>query len=118
MQIQKCIDLHMDRQTLCFTVAFFLQYEKQYTFSKKTRTKIGDTQGTWRLPSSPIVGKSIRFSYVNCESGCEDDDDDEDYDDVDEDDDVDDDDAGGGEELTLKSSNPNRRVGNNERLKK
>ena len=35
MQIQKCLDLHMDRQTLCFTVAIFLQYEKQYTFSKK-----------------------------------------------------------------------------------
>ena len=31
----------------------------------KTQTKIGDSEGHWRLPSSPIVRKIIRISHVN-----------------------------------------------------
>ena len=58
MQIQKCIDLHMDRQTLYFTVANYcllIFTTKKLTFMKKDRLKTGDTEGNWRPLSSPIV---------------------------------------------------------------
>ena len=32
---KKAVKNVLDRQTLCFTVAIFFHYEKQYTFSKK-----------------------------------------------------------------------------------
>ena len=49
-------DLHMDRQTLYFTVAIVSPMIKQYT-KKTTRTKTAATERDWRLPSSPIVWK-------------------------------------------------------------
>ena len=51
--------------------------------------KIRASEKHWGLPSPPIVGKNMWFSYVNWESGREDEDDDED-----DDDDVDDVDDG------------------------
>ena len=32
---------------------------------QKTRTKLAASEGTWRLPSSPIVEKKCAFPYVN-----------------------------------------------------
>ena len=36
-----------------------------YIQMRKTRTKIGDTERHWRLPSSPIVEKNMCIFYVN-----------------------------------------------------
>ena len=47
----------LDRQILYVTVANCLQYENEYTFFKKTRTKLAATGGHWRLLTSPIVEK-------------------------------------------------------------
>ena len=44
---------------LCFSPCI-----KQYTFSKKTRTKFAGSEATWRLPSSPIVKKNLCMFYV------------------------------------------------------
>jgi len=55
MWIQKCMDLHIDRQILYFTVAICFACIKQYTFSTTTRTKLAATERYWRLASSPIV---------------------------------------------------------------
>ena len=63
MYIQKCIDLHSDRQTLYFTVAFFPSI-KNKTLFQTTRTKLAATGGHWRLLTSPIV-KNMWFPYVN-----------------------------------------------------
>jgi len=77
----KCTDLNIDRQTLYLTVVMFPD-ENQYTFFniyfelyphrgakfislQTTRTNLAASERDWRLPSPPIVGKTIRFSYVN-----------------------------------------------------
>ena len=54
----------MDRQTLYFTVANFSAHQKQYTFSKKTRTKLAASLPHWRLLTSPIVEKNICIFLV------------------------------------------------------
>ena len=58
-------------QTLCFTVASFRQYENEeqkMAVYYKTRTKIGDTERHWRLPSPPIVGEKHVVSLCKFES--------------------------------------------------
>ncbi len=61
---KKAVKNVLDRQTLCFTVANFFHYEKQYTFSTKTRTKLAASDQYWRLLTSPIVEKNMCIFLV------------------------------------------------------
>ena len=41
---------------------------KMNTLFQTTRTKLAASEGTWRLPSSPIVENNLCFPYVNSNS--------------------------------------------------
>ena len=57
-------------KTICFSSEKFLERLKQYInfdTSGKPRTKLAASEGTWRLPWPPIVGKNMWFPYVNAQ---------------------------------------------------
>ena len=64
MWIQKCIDLHLDRQTLCFTVANFQHVFILVKKIAKLQRESPILSDLLRLPSSPIVKKKMWFPYV------------------------------------------------------
>ena len=65
---KKAVKNVLDRQTLCFTVANFFHYEKQYTFSKNSN----ETRRIWGLLAAPDFANSgkkhVHFPYVNSDS--------------------------------------------------
>ena len=61
---QKCIDLHIDRQTLYFTVANFPTVFIYIRKFKKTAARIAASEANWRLQPSPIVEKNMCIFYV------------------------------------------------------
>ena len=68
MQIEKCVDVHMGRQTLYVTVANGSAMIKQYTFSKNSN----ETRRIWGYLAAPVVANSgkkhVHFPYVNSDS--------------------------------------------------
>ena len=60
---KKAVKNALDRQTLCFTVAFFF-ITKNNTLFQKTRTKLAASGEDWRLLTSPIVEKNMCIFLV------------------------------------------------------
>ena len=65
---KKAVKNVLDRQTLCFTVAKFFHYEKQYTFSKNSN----ETRRIWGRLAAPDFANSgikhVHVPYVNSDS--------------------------------------------------
>ena len=65
---KKAVKNILDRQTLCFTVAFCFHYEKQYTFSNNSN----ETRRICGLLAAPDFANSgkkhVHFPYVNSDS--------------------------------------------------
>ena len=65
---KKAVKNVLDRQTLCFTVANFVHYEKQYTFSKNSN-ETRRICGALAAPDFANSGKRhVHFHYVNSDS--------------------------------------------------
>ena len=82
-------------EDLCEKCSTRLHFGKE---NRKTAARIADTEGPWRLPSSPIVEKNMCMFYVAVVAVDIVEDDAEDDAEDDDDDDVDDDEEGWGEE--------------------
>ena len=57
MQIEKCIDLHMDRKVSRIYVKNCSTRVDLSLENRKTAARIAASEESWRLPSSPIVEK-------------------------------------------------------------